>query len=137
MRFQTLRRWGGAGEGPGPRPRLRLPRRRSLGEGGVSVCSSRNPPARARQSLQRVPNLSQTCTHIQPCTHLTYECLCLTHTSHTRRLHTLHTQIAHSLALQAGWEVGLGVQTETLASLLPPGRPGSRAPPGGRCRLAL
>ena len=93
MRFQTLRRWGGAGEGPGPRPRLRLPGRLRLGEGGVSVCSSRNPPARARQSLQRVPNLSQTIhTPASSHAHTSRMNAYASHTHHTHAVYTHCTQ---------------------------------------------
>ena len=97
---------GRGGGGAWPQTEAAVARETQAGGGGAPVCSRRNPPARARQSLQRVPNLSQTHTHIQPCTHLTYECICLTHTSRTRRSHTLHTHIPHILALQAGREVG-------------------------------
>lgn len=62
---------GRGGGGAGPQTEAAVAQETQAGGGGTAVCSRRNRPARARQSLQRVPNLSQTHTHIQPCTHLT------------------------------------------------------------------
>lgn len=68
----SRRFFAGAGRGRGRAPDRGCGCPGDAGWGrGTAVCSRRNRPARARQSLQRVPNLSQTHTHIQPCTHLT------------------------------------------------------------------
>ena len=137
MRFQTLLSWGAAGEGPSPRPRLPLlPGRRRLEEGSTASA--------AAAPLPRVPVGAAlpppTCHWLRHAHHIHPRHTSHTHITHTHHSHAAHTctytSHAHTTALQAG-RGGGGEGTDTLASILPQGCPGSQAPPCRAHRLAL
>ena len=123
MRFQTLLRWGGAGEGPGPRPRLLLPGRRRLGEGAPrSAAAGTRPrvPVRACSASPTCHRHTTTSSHA----HTSHMNAYASHTHHAHAVHThcTHIYLTHSHCRQGGrW--GEGVQTETLAGLPPPSPP--------------
>lgn len=79
------------------------------GDAGWGRGASRSAAAGTRPRVPvRACSASPTCHRHTPTSSHAHTSHMNAYASHTRRLHTLHTHIPHSLALQAGWEVGLG-----------------------------
>lgn len=96
---------GRGGGGAGPQTEAAVAQETQAGGGAPrSAAAGTGPrvPVRACSASPTCHRHTPTSSHA----HTSHECICLTHTSHTRRSHTLHTHIPHILALQAGREVG-------------------------------